>query len=104
MIGIALRTYVLQLGRLMNHLLIQQQFDSVNKEIQASNLAEDVKAHVNTVLQKNTDEKIFDYNSNIISLYGYWEQYVESVIKEYLKVLGNLKTENDERNETTSVS
>lgn len=100
MISIALQTYVQQLERLMNHLSIQQKFDAVNEEIQVSNLAEDVKAHINTVLQKNTDEKIFDYNSNIISLYGYWEQYVESVIKEYLKVLRNLKTENDVRNET----
>lgn len=69
MIGIAFQTYIRQLDCLKNHLSIQQQFDSVNEEIQVSNLAEDVKAHINTVLQKNTDEKIFDYNSNIISLY-----------------------------------
>ena len=50
------------------------------------------------ILRKNTDEKIFDYNANIISLYGYWEQYIESVIKEYLVELKALKTGNDAKN------
>ena len=32
-------------------------------------------------------EREFNYNSNIISLYGYFEQYIESIIEEYVSKL-----------------
>lgn len=98
MITRSLQIFIGQLDKLLDHLLIIEHFDSVNEEIQASNLADNIKSHVSSVLRKNTDEKIFDYNANIISLYGYWELYIESVIKEYLIELKELNSGNDAKN------
>ncbi|MEO0043150.1 MAG: hypothetical protein RL329_2598, partial [Bacteroidota bacterium] len=38
----------------------------------------------------NTDKKIFEYNSIIISLYGMLERYVERFVKEYLELLSSV--------------
>lgn len=79
MIRHSLQKFIAQLDKLLNHLHILENLDSVNEEIQASNLVADIKKHAISVLRKNTDEKIFDYNANIISLYGYWEQYIPQI-------------------------
>lgn len=98
MIKHSLQIFIGQLNKLLNHLHILENLESVSEEIQASNLVDDIKNHAISVLRKNTDEKIFDYNANIISLYGYWEQYIEAVIKEYLIELKGLNSGNDEKN------
>lgn len=100
MIRHALQIFHSQLDKLLNHLHILEDLDFVCEEILASFLSDDVKSHAASVLRKNTDEKIFDYNANIISLYGYWEQYIESVIKEYLAELRGLNSSNDIKNQT----
>ena len=84
MIYRSLQIFIGQLDKLLNHLHILEDLDSVSDEILASNLADNIKNHAVSILRKDTDEKIYDYNANIISLYGYWEQYIEAVIKEYL--------------------
>lgn len=100
MINLSLQIFISQLDKLLNHLHILGELDTVNEEIQNSNLAEGIKTHATSVLRKNIDEKIFDYNANIISLYGYWEQYIEAVIKEYLTELRGLNSSNDIKNRT----
>lgn len=100
MIYRSLQIFIGQLDKLLNHLHILEGLDSVSDEILASNLVDDIKNHAVSILRKDTDEKIFDYNANIISLYGYWEQYIEAVIKEYLAELKRLNSGNDAKNET----
>lgn len=100
MIYRSLQIFIGQLDKLLNHLHILEDLDSVSDEILASNLADNIKNHAVSILRKDTDEKIYDYNANIISLYGYWEQYIEAVIKEYLTELKKLNSGNDAKNAT----
>lgn len=100
MINLSLQIFNGQLDKLLNHLRIIERLESVNEEILESDLSEEIKNYAASVLRKNTDEKIFDYNANIISLYGYWEQYIEAVIKEYLIDLKRLNSCNDVKNQT----
>ena len=99
MVNLSLQIFKDQLDKLLNHLQIIERLESVNEEILESDLSEEVKEHAASVLRKSTDEKIFDYNANIISLYGYWEQYIEAVIKEYLIELKGLNSSNDVKNQ-----
>ena len=100
MINLSLKVFKGQLDVLLNHLQILEDSEILYDEIQDGNLAETIKNHALSVLRKNTDEKIIDYNANIISLYGYWEQYIEAVIKEYLAELRGLNAVNDMKNQT----
>lgn len=102
MTGLALRVFLQETTKLKLHLDILERMPKVNETIQNSNVGTSLKEIVNNVLYKNADEKIFDYNSNVISLYGYWEKYVESLIKEYLNALRKLNTGNDNRNKRIS--
>lgn len=102
MTGLALRVFLQETTKLKLHLNILERMPKVNETIQNSSVGTNLKEIVNGVLYKNADEKIFDYNSNVISLYGYWEKYVESLIKEYLNALRKLNTGNDSRNKRIS--
>lgn len=56
------------------------------------------------IIEKWTNERIFNYRSNIISLYGCFEQFIESSVKEYvnelLKVCSNfMDLDNSIKNE-----
>lgn len=54
---------------------------TILKEIKGTN------NNVDKILDNWTNERIFNYRSNIISLYGCLEQFIESSIKEYIKEL-----------------
>lgn len=43
------------------------------------------------LLRSISRDRSFNYRSNVISLYGYFEQFVESIIAEYLKELCSLQ-------------
>lgn len=94
----SIRIFREELDRLEKHLSRLKGIDDVMQTIQNSTLVEHQKEHAAKVLEKSPDEKIFDYNANIISLYGYWEKFIESVIKEYLESLKSLHTSNDDKN------
>lgn len=102
MTGLSLRVFLNELDKLNKHLDILDKTVVINELIQNSIIDEITKNQINSVLYKDVDEKIFDYNSNIISLYGYWEKFIESVIKEYLHALKNLNTSQDEKNKRIS--
>lgn len=51
------------------------------------NSAKTTNEKTNTIIQSWTNERIFNYRSNIISIYGSFEQFIESSIKEYVKEL-----------------
>ncbi len=44
-------------------------------------------AYVDYIKSNSTEERVFNYRSNIISLYGAFEQFLENIIKEYFKVV-----------------
>ena len=98
MIANSIRIFREELNRLEKHLNRLKGIDAVRENIQNSTLVEQQKEHAAKVLTKGPDEKIFDYNANVISLYGYWEKFIESVIKEYLESLKSLHTSNDDKN------
>lgn len=43
-----------------------------------------LKNEIDNIRNKQTDEKIFNYSVTIISLYGYYETFVEALIREYV--------------------
>lgn len=53
MIRHSLQIFIGQLDKLLNHLHILENLDSVSEEIQASNLVDDIKNHAISVLRKN---------------------------------------------------
>lgn len=68
------------------------------KTVKGTNINVDIN------IDKWTNERIFNYRSNIISLYGCFEQFIESSVKEYvnelLKVCSNfMDLDNSIRNE-----
>lgn len=44
-------------------------------------------ADVDYIKTNSTEERVFNYRSNIISLYGAFEQFLENIIKEYFKAV-----------------
>ena len=46
-----------------------------------------IKEKLISLKKRISKEKVFNYNANIISLYGYFEQYVEALIEEYVDML-----------------
>ena len=51
------------------------------------------------IQSKQTDEKIFNYRANIISLYGVFEFFIEEVFKEYVECLKNIIPQYDSLND-----
>ncbi len=62
----------------------------LRKVIVGKDLNEEERSWLNEILSNNTDEKVYQYTANIISLYGGLESFVESVAGEYLKGLSSL--------------
>lgn len=102
MISNSINIFVEELSQMEQHLIRLKSIDRLRNDIHNSEWDEPQKEQVCNVLTKNTNEKIFDYNANIISLYGYWEKFVESIIREYLEILKSYKTENDYKNKAVS--
>ena len=75
-------------------MLLKEQLDNVLQHNKCFSLLPDVlnsaktaNEKTNTIIQSWTNERIFNYRSNIISIYGSFEQFIESSIKEYVKEL-----------------
>lgn len=69
-----------RLNSITTHIEVLKRIEVITKQ-QIDN--EDIKY----IQSKQTDEKIFGYRSNIISLYGVFEFFVEEVFKEYIECL-----------------
>lgn len=70
--------------KLQNELLASNLEEREHCEIH--NLIEDIKEHH----MKFRTKKVFEYNTIIISLYGFFERYLEEIIKGYLNELNNI--------------
>lgn len=67
-------------------------------------IVKETNINADKIIEKWTNERIFNYRSNIISLYGCFEQFIESSVKEYvnelLKVCSNfMDLDNSIKNE-----
>ena len=70
-----------RLNNLKSHLEVLKRIDNISKRTQIEN--EDIQY----VRSQQTNEKIFNYRSNIISLYGAFEAFIEDIFKEYVNNL-----------------
>ena len=73
--------------------LLHERLDSITTHIEVLKKIEVITKQqienddIKYIQSKQTDEKIFNYRANIISLYGAFEFYVEEVFKEYIECL-----------------
>lgn len=73
--------------------LLHERLDSITTHIEVLKRIEVITKQqienddIKYIQSKQTDEKIFNYRANIISLYGAFEFYVEEVFKEYIECL-----------------
>lgn len=72
-----------RLDSITTHIEVLKRIDAITKQ-RIEN--EDIKY----IQSKQTDEKIFNYRANIISLYGAFEFFIEEVFKEYINNLRNI--------------
>ena len=57
---------------------------------------------VNYIKENSTEEKVFTYRSNIISLYGAFEQFLENIIKEYFQAVQHYYSSFEEWEDTVT--
>lgn len=73
--------------------MLQKRLDSINTHIEVLKRIEIITKQqtenedIKYIQSKQTDEKIFNYRANIISLYGAFECFIEDVFKEYIEQL-----------------
>lgn len=58
------------------------------------------KNKLKSLKKRINKERVFNYNSNIITLYGYFEQYIEALIEEYINNLVGIIEKFDNNNST----
>lgn len=73
--------------------ILREKLDSINihievlKRIEIITKQQTENEDIKYIQSKQTDEKIFNYRANIISLYGAFECFIEEVFKEYIEQL-----------------
>jgi len=63
---------------------------------QLQTLPNDFQEQANLITFNTPTMRVFEYNCYIISLYGYFEQFIESILTEYLDALSSLHLEFNE--------
>lgn len=53
-------------------------------------LSQEIMKKREEILNSLTNEKVFNYRANIISLYGHFEHFIEEIVKEYVKELNSV--------------
>lgn len=81
------------INKLREHLVSIRNKENILEYISAIRVPDYLVKGIEQQKESRTEEKVFNYNGNIISLYGYWERYIENVIKEYIKRLSELETD-----------
>ncbi len=76
--------------------VLHEKLDSINTHIEVLKRIEIITKQeienedIKYIQSKQTDEKIFNYRANIISLYGAFECFIEEVFKEYIEQLRHI--------------
>lgn len=80
----SLNTFVQQVDLFLAHIkLLTEASETMDYILQQDEVSDENKERITRIF-KDSNEKILEYNSNVISLYGYWEQFVERIIQEYV--------------------
>lgn len=86
----ALKTFKNKIGFIQKQLHAQGLAKELRVVLLGKELSDKDKESLKEVIENKTDEKIYQYTANIISLYGGLESFVESLAEEYLKGLSSL--------------
>lgn len=87
----SLDAFIRQLKDFRKHInLLKEASDTYDLIQQKDDILDEYKNKIQKVLQKDTNEKLIEYNSNVITLYGYWEQFVENIINEYVTEINSI--------------
>lgn len=69
---------------------------------QIMNDVKDINPEANLFLDNYTKERGFNFRANVITLYGFFEQFIEDSIKEYVDELSRLVSSFDLLNRVSS--
>lgn len=75
--NVSIYEFTEQINQIKQHLEVFEKYDVILKNQQ--------NADTDFIKSNMTQEKVFLYRSNIISLYGAFEHFIESIIQEYIK-------------------
>ena len=89
MLNTSLTDFLLSIHNLEDHISKLESEKSIINFLYSLDLSDDIKHKLPLWTQR--EEKVFQYNSNIISLYGYLERYIENVITEYIRFLSKIE-------------
>ena len=83
----ALKIFKQRIDFLQRQLDSQAKSKELRKHFSAKKLSIDVHQKLKFIIDNNTDEKVYQYTANIISLYSGVESFIEAIVDEYLKSL-----------------
>lgn len=86
----ALIKFKQRIAFIKNQLHSQDLEKELRKSFSSKELSKEDSYCLKEILNNKTDEKIYQYTANIISLYGGLENFVESIAEEYLKSISSL--------------
>lgn len=86
----ALKRFKQRIGFIKNQLHSQDLEKELRKSFSRKELSKEENNCLKKILDNKTDEKIYQYTANIISLYGGLESFVEAIVEEYLKSISSL--------------
>lgn len=86
-----------------NQLYSQKLANDLRILIKSKGLSKEENDILDSILSNRTDEKVYQYTANIISLYGALESFVETIVDEYLKALSLLFPSYDALKNTTGI-
>lgn len=79
--------------KLKEHLSSIDSKEKILEYISMQQIPDCIADSVRQLKDARSEEKVFNYNANVISLYGYLERYIENVIKEYVRALNTIETD-----------
>jgi len=86
----ALKKFKKRIDFIQNQLRTQGLAKELRNAFGKKEISKEENEHLNEILANQTDEKLYRYTANVISLYGGLESFVESIVDEYLKGLASL--------------
>lgn len=77
--------------KLKQHLICIDNERKILNYLLQKEMPENISEYIKQIKTSISDERIYNYNANVISLYGYLERYIENVIKEYISCLSQIE-------------
>ena len=90
MLNLALSQFCANIKSITEHIAFQTNSNDIVVDINTNALTSVSDKEKLQLLKRNiSKERIYNYNANIISLYGFFEHFIESLIEEYVESLIN---------------